>query len=127
MGQFSGVCALPGKGGGGTIAARHSSASLSVRMVVSSNFFLNVLKSFIQRTLQYTRTGEPRQPDLIRHIRYWAIHCEARAHGVVVSHPLSMREALGSIPSLSIDGRQAKGILKYGANFAKPFRVGFCI
>jgi hypothetical protein len=26
----------------------------------------------------------------------------ARAHGVVVSHPLSMREALGSIPSVSI-------------------------
>ena len=25
-----------------------------------------------------------------------------RAHGVVVSHPLSMREALGSIPSVSI-------------------------
>jgi hypothetical protein len=24
------------------------------------------------------------------------------AHGVVVSHPLSMREALGSIPSVSI-------------------------
>ena len=24
-----------------------------------------------------------------------------RAHGVVVSHPLSMREALGSIPSVS--------------------------
>ncbi len=28
--------------------------------------------------------------------------CDAmRAHGVVVSHPLSMREALGSIPSVS--------------------------
>ena len=27
-----------------------------------------------------------------------------RAHGVVVSHPLSMREALGSIPSVSIHG-----------------------
>ena len=26
----------------------------------------------------------------------------SRAHGVVVSHPLSMREALGSIPSVSI-------------------------
>ena len=26
------------------------------------------------------------------------------AHGVVVSHPLSMREALGSIPSVSISG-----------------------
>ena len=26
----------------------------------------------------------------------------ARAHGVVISHPLSMREALGSIPSVSI-------------------------
>ena len=25
-----------------------------------------------------------------------------RAHGVVVSHPLSMREVLGSIPSVSI-------------------------
>ena len=25
----------------------------------------------------------------------------SRAHGVVVSHPLSMREALGSIPSVS--------------------------
>ena len=25
-----------------------------------------------------------------------------RAHGVVVSHPLSMREALGSIPSVSM-------------------------
>jgi hypothetical protein len=27
--------------------------------------------------------------------------CNDRAHGVVVSHPLSMREALGSIPSVS--------------------------
>ena len=29
-------------------------------------------------------------------------HCNHGAHGVVVSHPLSMREALGSIPSVSI-------------------------
>jgi hypothetical protein len=28
--------------------------------------------------------------------------CRSRARGVVVSHPLSMREALGSIPSVSI-------------------------
>ena len=28
--------------------------------------------------------------------------CHHRAHGVVASHPLSMREALGSIPSVSI-------------------------
>ena len=28
--------------------------------------------------------------------------CSHRAHGVVVSHPLRMREALGSIPSVSI-------------------------
>ena len=31
----------------------------------------------------------------------WAEYTN-RAHGVVVSHPLSMREALGSIPSVSI-------------------------
>jgi hypothetical protein len=30
------------------------------------------------------------------------LHCGYRAHGVVVSHPLSMREALSSIPSVSI-------------------------
>ena len=29
------------------------------------------------------------------------LQLEQRAHGVVVSHPLSMREALGSIPSVS--------------------------
>ena len=29
------------------------------------------------------------------------IQHHSRAHGVVVSHPLSMREALGSIPSVS--------------------------
>ena len=28
-------------------------------------------------------------------------HCCLRAHGVVVSHPLRMRKALGSIPSVS--------------------------
>ncbi len=32
----------------------------------------------------------------------FAMHIAHRAHGVVVSHPLSMREALGSIPSVSI-------------------------
>jgi hypothetical protein len=31
---------------------------------------------------------------------------QARAHGVVVSHPLRMRKALGSIPSVSIYARQ---------------------
>ena len=30
------------------------------------------------------------------------VPCVNGAHGVVVSHPLSMREALGSIPSVSI-------------------------
>ncbi len=30
------------------------------------------------------------------------VHDVNGAHGVVVSHPLSMREALGSIPSVSI-------------------------
>ena len=30
------------------------------------------------------------------------LKCTIWAHGVVVSHPLSMREALGSIPSVSI-------------------------
>lgn len=34
-----------------------------------------------------------------------------RAHGVVVSHPLSMREALGSIPSVSIFARRSSNIL----------------
>ena len=29
------------------------------------------------------------------------LHLEQRAHGVVVSHPLSMREALGLIPSVA--------------------------
>ena len=31
-----------------------------------------------------------------------SLHEQHGAHGVVVSHPLSMREALGSIPSVSI-------------------------
>ena len=34
----------------------------------------------------------------------------SRAHGVVVSHPLSMREALGSIPSVSIFNFSAKHV-----------------
>ena len=34
------------------------------------------------------------------HIAVFGLH--NRAHGVAVSHPLSMREALGSIPSVSI-------------------------
>jgi hypothetical protein len=36
-----------------------------------------------------------------------------RAHGVVVSHPLRMRKALGSIPSVSI-AQRSKG--PYGAH-----------
>ena len=35
------------------------------------------------------------------HVAKQEVHND-RAHGVVVSHPLSMREALGSIPSVSI-------------------------
>ena len=41
------------------------------------------------------------------------IACLQRARGVVVSHPLSMREALGSIPSVSIFERTRK---KRGGN-----------
>ena len=37
----------------------------------------------------------PRGRNSTRNNEHWA-------HGVVVSHPLSMREALGSIPSVSI-------------------------
>ena len=33
----------------------------------------------------------------------------SRARGVVVSHPLSMREALGSIPSVSMCGHNKLG------------------
>ena len=33
----------------------------------------------------------------------------SRARGVVVSHPLSMREALGSIPSVSMCGPKQVG------------------
>ncbi len=36
----------------------------------------------------------------------WGTSFEHRAHGVVVSHPLRMRKALGSIPSVSIYARQ---------------------
>ena len=36
------------------------------------------------------------------------VHDVNGAHGVVVSHPLSMREALGSIPSVSILGLSEK-------------------
>jgi hypothetical protein len=35
------------------------------------------------------------------------LQLEQGAHGVVVSHPLSMREALGSIPSVSTAGLKA--------------------
>ena len=35
------------------------------------------------------------------------------AHGVVVSHPLSMREALGSIPSVSIFNL-VEGLILFG-------------
>ena len=36
----------------------------------------------------------------------WRMSSSTWAHGVVVSHPLSMREALGSIPSVSIGPSQ---------------------
>ena len=35
-------------------------------------------------------------------LQLMALNDTSWAHGVVVSHPLSMREALGSIPSVSI-------------------------
>ena len=43
---------------------------------------------------------------------------QSRAHGVVVSHPLSMREALGSNPSVSISSCRScqRG---YGATVAR--------
>jgi hypothetical protein len=46
----------------------------------------------------------PRQPRFDRHFIKMPslLQLEHGAHGVVVSHPLSMREALGSIPSVSI-------------------------
>ena len=44
------------------------------------------------------RTGEI----LVWGRRASQVHALPRAHGVVVSHPLSMREALGSIPSVSM-------------------------
>ena len=47
---------------------------------------------------QPTRT---RWPALLNCLRIFFVRF-SRAHGVVVSHPLSMREALGSIPSVSI-------------------------
>ena len=34
-----------------------------------------------------------------------------RAHGVVVSHPLRMRKALGSIPSVSISFHRARSVV----------------
>ena len=48
----------------------------------------------------------------------WASFPFIRAHGVVVSHPLCMRKALGSIPSVSIS---ARGIAthKFGIRNAK--------
>ena len=42
---------------------------------------------------------------------------EHRAHGVVVSHPLSMREALGSIPSVPKQFMMALSL-----NAARPTR-----
>jgi hypothetical protein len=46
----------------------------------------------------------PRQPRFDRNFIKMPsfLHLAHGAHGVVVSHPLSMREALGSIPSVSI-------------------------
>ena len=37
----------------------------------------------------------------------------SRARGVVVSHPLSMREALGSIPSVSMDADMRAAAVQY--------------
>ena len=53
-----------------------------------------------------------------------AIPMRIWAHGVVVSHPLSMREALGSIPSVSTSrlhharGQHQQGV---GRNAGGPF------
>ena len=45
------------------------------------------------------------------------------AHGVVVSHPLSMREALGSIPSVSILAMFTAAAMLYSGGQRKPWKV----
>ena len=48
------------------------------------------------------RTSGGKYVEIHRYVGYAIIQKKfIRAHGVVVSHPLSMREALGSIPSVS--------------------------
>ena len=50
------------------------------------------------------------------------IQHHSRAHGVVVSHPLSMREALGSIPSES----RLRTAATLAVLFLGPVVVGEC-
>ena len=61
-------------------------------------------------------------PDLPRSLfhHHRGVHSRpmtSRAHGVVVSHPLRMRKALGSIPSVSISFVPHTYILKAGIVF----------
>ena len=72
---------------------------------------------FLVQGAQWKRWGaitQRRQTSLRIHL--------SRARGVVVSHPLSMREALGSIPSVSILVHHADGGRKGKTNGAQAAR-----
>ena len=59
------------------------------------------------RLTPYQKVGSSNLPALrVLYANEKHIACLQRARGVVVSHPLSMREALGSIPSVSMDACQ---------------------
>ena len=75
--------------GAGCIACRyHADAQMAIMSLALPNLAVDVLQALpCQPALPLSAACAPRTP--------------SRAHGVVVSHPLSMREALGSIPSVS--------------------------
>ena len=50
--------------------------------------------------------------------------CCKWAHGVVVSHPLSMREALGSIPSVPISGESTSLVVHAHHCSVNTMRMG---
>ena len=52
----------------------------------------------------------------LHRFNFWLLGCHQRAHGVVVSHPLRMRKALGSNPSVSIFHGLAPGQMRTGRN-----------
>ena len=63
-----------------------------------------LLHGVLEKSAGCTRFSPTSLPEVLACSMWPSDLCLSRAHGVVVSHPLSMREALGSIPSVSMSG-----------------------